>query len=85
VVETRSFKIIARNKKSQPIKLTVFDQIPVSVISDITVSALELTKGQLDAKTGMVTWELTIDGQQQKDINLQYEVKYPKREKVILE
>lgn len=85
VAETRGFKIIARNKKSQPIKLTIFDQIPVSVISDIIVSPLELTSGQLDVKTGKVKWELTIDGQQQKDINLQYEVKYPKREKVILE
>jgi uncharacterized protein (TIGR02231 family) len=85
VAETRSFKIIARNKKSQPVKLTVFDQIPVSVISDITVNLLELTQGQLDTKTGKVTWELQIDGQQQKDIILQYEVKYPRREKVILE
>jgi flagellar biosynthesis chaperone FliJ len=85
VVETRGFKIIARNKKSQPIKLTIFDQIPLSVLSDIIVSPIELTSGKLDIKTGKVKWELVIDGQQQRDINLQYEVKYPKREKVILE
>ena len=85
LIETRGFKIIVRNKKSQSIKLTIFDQIPLSVISDIIVSPLELTSGHLDSKTGKVTWELTIDGQQQRDINFQYEVKYPKREKVILE
>jgi uncharacterized protein (TIGR02231 family) len=85
VVETRGFKIVARNKKSQPIKLTIFDQIPLSVLSDIIVSPIELTSGKLDIKTGKVKWELVIDGQQQRDINLQYEVKYPKREKVILE
>ncbi len=85
VVETRGFRIIARNKKSQPIKLTIFDQIPLSIVSDINVSAVELTSGKLDIETGKVTWEITIDGQQQKDINLQYEVKYPKREKIILE
>jgi hypothetical protein len=85
VVETRGFKIIARNKKSLPVRLTIFDQIPVSVISDVIVSPVELTKGLLDAKTGKVTWELNIEGQQQKEINLQYEVKYPKREKVVLE
>ncbi|GAB3196579.1 hypothetical protein ABID22_002868 [Pontibacter aydingkolensis] len=85
VVETRGFKITARNKKSQPVKLTIFDQIPVSVIGDISVNPVELSSGQLDIKTGKVTWELTIDGQQQKEINLHYEVKYPKREKVILE
>ena len=83
--ETRGFKIAVRNKKSQPIKLTLFDQIPVSVISDITVNPMELAKGQLNEKTGKVVWELNIDSQQQKEINLQYEVKYPKREKVILE
>jgi len=85
IVETRSFKITVRNKKSQPIKLTVFDQIPVPVISDITVNPLELAKGQLDTKTGKVTWDLSVDAQRQKDILLQYEVKYPKREKIILE
>lgn len=85
VIETRGFKITVRNKKTQPITLTIFDQIPLSVVSDIIVSPIELTSGNLDVKTGKVTWELKLDGQQQKDINLQYEVKYPKREKVILE
>jgi hypothetical protein len=85
VVETRGFKVVVRNKKSQPIKLSVIDQIPVSVISDITVSPLVLGSGQLDDTTGLVTWELTIKGQEQKEVNLQYEVKYPKREKVPLE
>lgn len=83
--ETRGFKTIIRNKKSQPIKLTLFDQIPVSVISDISVNPLDLSKGQFNDKTGRVSWELTIEAQQQKEINLQYEVKYPKREKVMLE
>ncbi|CAN5442578.1 DUF4139 domain-containing protein [soil metagenome] len=85
ISETRGFKITIRNKKSQPIKLTLFDQIPLSVISDITVNPIELTKGLFDEKSGKVTWELNIDLLQQKEINLQYEVKYPKREKVILE
>lgn len=85
VIETRNFEIIARNRKSQPVKLTIFDQIPVSVVSDIIVSPLEISSGKLDTKTGEVAWELKIDPQQQKEISLQYEVKYPKRERVILE
>ena len=85
VEETRNIKILVRNKKSQPITLTLLDQIPVSVVSDISVTALELTKGILDAKSGSIAWELKIDQQQQKEINLQYEVRYPKRERVVLE
>lgn len=84
-VETRGFNIIAKNKKSESVKLTIFDQIPVAVVSEITVSAMELTKGQLDEKTGRVTWILDLTPQQQTNINLQYEVKYPRREKVVLE
>jgi hypothetical protein len=85
MIETRGFKIIARNKKSQPIKLTIFDQIPVSVVSDIVISADELDKGNLDGETGKVTWELRLEAQQQKDLKLQYEVKYPRRERILLE
>jgi hypothetical protein len=84
-IESRGYKIIARNKKSQNIKLTLFDQIPVAAISDITVSPVELSNGKIDEKTGEVTWELELQSQQQKELNLSYEVKYPKNEKVILE
>lgn len=85
IQESKGFRIIARNKKSQPIKLTLFDQVPVSIIDDITVTLVELSKAKLDKKTGQLTWELEIEPQQQKEINLQYEVKYPKFESVLLE
>ena len=84
-VDTRGFKIVVRNKKSQPVKITLFDQIPVSVVSDITVSAVELSKGILNEKTGKVSWEVILEPQQQKELLLQYEVKYPRKERVILE
>jgi len=84
-VESRGFEIIVRNKKSQPIKLTIFDQIPLASISDIVVSPEELSSGKLDEMTGGVTWELELEPQEQKELMLTYEVKYPKREKVILE
>lgn len=84
-IDTRSFKIVVRNKKGQPIRITLFDQLPVSVVSDITISATELSKAVLDDKTGQLTWELNLDAQQQREISFQYEVKYPRKEKVILE
>jgi hypothetical protein len=84
-VETRGFKIIARNKKSQDIKLTIFDQVPLSVISEITVTPVEISGGKLDSKTGKISWELELKAQTQKEWKLEYEVKYPKREVVVLE
>jgi uncharacterized protein (TIGR02231 family) len=84
-VESRGFNIIARNKKSAPVKLTLFDQIPLSAMSDITVEAVELSKGKLDERTGQVTWELELPPQKQIEIEFQYKVKYPKREHLVLE
>ncbi len=84
-VESRGFEILVRNKKSQAIKLTLFDQLPVSAISDITVTPTELSGGKLDEKTGELKWELNLQPQQQQKFTMGYEVRYPKREKVILE
>jgi uncharacterized protein (TIGR02231 family) len=83
--ETRGFTIVVKNKKSQPIKLTLFDQLPVSANSEITVTPVELTGAKLDVQSGKLSWEQVIAPQQQKEFVLQYEVKYPKRESVVLE
>lgn len=85
VSETRGFKIIVRNKKTQPIDITIFDQIPVALVSDISVNVEELSEAHLESSTGKVTWQLKIGSLQQKELELHYEVKYPKREKVFLE
>jgi hypothetical protein len=84
-IETREFEIVARNKKSQPIKLMIYDQIPISPRGEIAITAGELSKGSLNATTGIVTWELNLKPQEQSMIKLGYEVKYPKNEKLVIE
>jgi hypothetical protein len=84
-IDSRGFKIKIRNQKDQVLKLKIFDQIPVSAISDISIDAVELSGGKLDEKSGKVTWELELKPNEQIELILQYEVKYPKRERVILE
>ncbi|MDH5399275.1 MAG: mucoidy inhibitor MuiA family protein [Cyclobacteriaceae bacterium] len=84
-LDTRGFEIMVRNKKSQAITLHLLDQVPVSAISDIAITPLKLSGGKLNEQTGEVTWELKLEGQQQKDLELKYEVKYPRRERVDLE
>jgi hypothetical protein len=63
----------------------MFDQLPVSVNSDIAVNPLELSGATYDNKTGRLGWQHTIEAQQQREFMLQYEVKYPRRENIILE
>jgi hypothetical protein len=85
ITETRGYEITLRNNKSQPVTMKVEDQIPVSINSTITVEAIELSAGKLNPQTGKVTWEITLKPGSQQKLSIQYEVKYPKNERVILD
>ncbi|WP_051287361.1 DUF4139 domain-containing protein [Algoriphagus mannitolivorans] len=85
ITESRGYEITLKNNKSQPVTLLVKDQIPVSVNSAITVTPGELSQGKLDPQTGIVTWEITLSPGEQRKLSLQYEVKYPKTERIILD
>ena len=84
-VDKRGYMITVRNKKAIAIKLTLFDQIPLAATNAITVSPIKLSNATLKQKTGELKWELTLQPQKQKALELSYEVKYPKNEKVILD
>ncbi|RIW18170.1 mucoidy inhibitor MuiA family protein [Algoriphagus lacus] len=85
ITENRGYEITLKNNKSQAVTLVLKDQIPVSVNSSITVTAGELSGGNLDTQTGIVTWEITLPPGAQQKLALQYEVKYPKSERIILD
>ncbi len=84
-IESLGFELTIRNKKSEPIQLMLFDQIPVAAISDIHISAIETSNSKLNEKTGELTWKLNIPSKEKTVLSLSYEVKYPKREMVTLE
>jgi uncharacterized protein (TIGR02231 family) len=83
--DTYSFLITIRNNKSNQVKITLNDQIPVSSNSSIKVDPLELSGGKLDGLTGELKWDLEMKPQETKQIILTYSVKYPKDQTVILE
>jgi len=84
-VESRSFDIIAKNNKAQSIKLTIFDQLPKAAISDISITPTEISGGSIDEETNKITWALQLAPQEKVELKMRYEVKYPKKERVILE
>ena len=85
ITESRGYEITLKNNKSQAITLLVKDQIPVSVNSNISVSPGELSGGKLDPQTGIITWEMRLAPGTQQKVSFQYEVKYPKSERIILD
>lgn len=82
---SRAFTLEVLNRKSQPIKLTLEDQIPVSNTSEVTVDIQELSGAKHDETTGAVKWDLQIQPNEKKTTTMKYQVKYPKNKPLNLE
>lgn len=84
-IASREFEIEIRNKKSVPITIEFYDQIPVSVNSSILVESEQLSEGKLDSSTGFIKWDENIEKGESIKKSFKYIVKYPKNEAIILE
>jgi len=83
--DERSWEITIRNKKQQPINITIQDQFPTSTNKDIVVDKGNYKEGSLDETTNMITWRLKIGPAKEKKIGFNYSVKSPKGTPIVLE
>lgn len=83
--QTTGWKFVVRNTRTEPVVLTLADQLPVSRNSAINVTAEELSGGQLDKESGIVTWKMELKPGEQRELRLRYAVKYPKGRILVIE
>lgn len=80
--ETYSFEINVKNTRKTSVLVELQDQVPVSQDAEIIVETPELSKGELDPATGIVTWNMNIPPGETQKVVLTYTVKYPKSKSV---
>jgi uncharacterized protein (TIGR02231 family) len=80
--ETRAFEISIRNTKTETVKISVEDQVPISQNSQIEVAVSDVGGAKYNKDTGKLVWELTLQPNETKKVVYKFEVKYPK-EKVV--
>jgi hypothetical protein len=83
--EIRNWLIDVKNRKNQAINLLVEDQVPVSQNSSIEVEVQDAAGVKPDALTGKVSWNFLLNSQDDKKVQLKYQVKYPKNQSVIVQ
>ena len=83
--QTMTWRITVKNTRNDAVTMTLKDQIPVSQNSGITVTTEELSGGSLDKENGFITWPLSLMPNEQKELVVQYRVKYPKNRKLVVE
>lgn len=83
--QTMKWRISVKNNRQESVNITVFDQAPISRNTSIEVSMEELSDGQFDNQTGIIKWPLQLQPGEQRDLILQYKVKYPKNRRLNIE
>jgi len=78
IEKTYSYAIEVKNLKSNGINIILQDQLPITKNTDITIEAIDTSKGRYDDKTGIIEWDLNIKTKETKTIEFQYKVKYNK-------
>ncbi|MFZ9980693.1 MAG: DUF4139 domain-containing protein [Cyclobacteriaceae bacterium] len=80
--ETAAWTVKIRNNKNEPIKISVEDQVPVSVNSMIEISGVDAPGANWDKQTGKLKWSLNVNPSENKSLTFRYDIKFPK-DKVI--
>lgn len=81
--DTYFYEIQVRNNRTVPVKIDIFDQIPLSRNSEITVSVETIGTGKKNDITGEITYQVVIQPGETIRLDLGYSVKYPKDSKVV--
>jgi uncharacterized protein (TIGR02231 family) len=76
--DSYAWEIAVRNTKSEVVKITVEDQVPVSQNSQIEVTVGDTGGARYSKDTGKLIWNMTLQPNETKKVVFKYEVKYPK-------
>ncbi len=81
---TFAWAIEIKNLKSSNIEVIVQDQLPITQNPEIEITADELSKGELDSRTGIVEWRVNLKAMGSKELKMTYVVKHNKDQNVPL-
>ena len=82
VIREMAFKIMLENMKAKPIRIKVFDSVPVSRTDKIEVKDLKITPEPTEKDyqndEGVYLWEFDLKPGDKQDINMEFVLTYPK-------
>ncbi len=83
-VEDRTYQISMQNFRANPIKLLVYDQLPVSKTADIVVNQGPFSDKPTtsDKDSGKLSWNIELGPKVKKVIEFSYSVEWPKGKEI---
>ena len=80
--KTIAWEIKVKNTKSTPARITLEDQVPISMDKDIIVKVEDISGAVHNLETGKLTWDLQLAPGESKTLRLVFTVKHPKNKPV---
>jgi uncharacterized protein (TIGR02231 family) len=82
--ETYVYEITVKNIRSNPIKIEILDQLPISTDSEVSVSTDETSEANVNETEGLLSWKINLGAKESKKVTFGFTVKYPKNKKIKL-
>ncbi|MBI6404653.1 DUF4139 domain-containing protein [Providencia stuartii] len=83
IEQKESYTIKVRNTYNSPVKVTIYDQLPLSQENNINVADTVYKDGVLDKDTGEIKWNITLGAKEEKSLPLNYTLSYPKNRQIV--
>lgn len=85
LIEEKKFQISLQDFRAVPVKLSLYDQVPVSKNAEIVVNqgAFSDKPSAIDKDSGKITWEVDLKPKEKKVIEFGYSVEWPKGKEVV--
>lgn len=83
IEQKESYNIKVRNTYNSPVKVTIYDQLPLSQENNINVTDAVYKDGVLDKDTGEIEWNITLGAKEEKSLPLNYTLSYPKNRQIM--
>lgn len=80
--DTYAFEITVKNNQNIPLTMKLYDQIPVSQQSDITVTVNEISNADYNEENGILKWNVNLKPNEALKYKISFTLKYPKNKKV---
>jgi uncharacterized protein (TIGR02231 family) len=78
-----AFETTIRNNKSDKITIKIQDQIPISSDRQIIITMVDKGGAEFDEKTGILTWNVTLNANETRKLNFSYKVNSLKNSQLI--